>query len=157
MRFVVFIGVVFVSFFIKVSRTKFSGSVRRFFMKMKKLSELRRRLSLRGSRVGRERERVVFAGFVISRYYLDSSVGIFGRAAVVGGLRGLRVGYFSDGDLSERLVGFSSFIVFRFYEVGFLVRGFSVAFWGRFSLYLYGSGGLRSAFGVISRDFCCLL
>lgn len=96
-------------------------------------------------------------GFVISCYYLDSSVGGFGWVVGFGGIWSLRVGYFSDGDLLECLVGFLLFIFFWFYEVGFIVWVFLVVFWGCFSLYLYGFGGLWLVLGVIFRDFCCLL
>ncbi|XP_016064833.1 PREDICTED: rho GTPase-activating protein SYDE1 isoform X2 [Miniopterus natalensis] len=81
----------------KASRTKSPGPARRLSMKMRKLPELRRRLSLRGTRAGRERERAAPAGSVISRYHLDSSVGTSGPAALWGrlslhlyGLGGLR-------------------------------------------------------------------
>uniref|UniRef100_F6TA13 Rho GTPase-activating protein SYDE1 n=1 Tax=Equus caballus TaxID=9796 RepID=F6TA13_HORSE len=106
----------------KASRTKSPGPARRLSMKMKKLPELRRRLSLRGSRAGRERERAAPAGSVISRYHLDSSVGTPGRAAVAGGLRGPRAGYLSDGDSPERPVGPPSPTAFRPYEVDGVAR-----------------------------------
>ncbi|KAB0395104.1 hypothetical protein E2I00_005715, partial [Balaenoptera physalus] len=77
----------------KASRTKSPGPARRLSMKMKKLPELRRRLSLRSTRAGRERERAAPAGSVISRYHLDSSVGTPGRAAVSEGARGLRADF----------------------------------------------------------------
>nr|XP_008538030.1 PREDICTED: rho GTPase-activating protein SYDE1 [Equus przewalskii] len=141
----------------KASRTKSPGPARRLSMKMKKLPELRRRLSLRGSRAGRERERAAPAGSVISRYHLDSSVGTPGRAAVAGGLRGPRAGYLSDGDSPERPVGPPSPTAFRPYEVGPLARGPPAALWGRLSLHLYGLGGLRPAPGATPRDLCCLL
>lgn len=122
-------------------------------MKMKKLPELRRRLSLRGTRAGRERERAAPAGSVISRYHLDSSVGTPGRAAVAGGARGPRAGYLSDGDSPERPAGPPSPTAFRPYEVGPSAQAPPAALWGRLSLHLYGLGGLRPAPG----DLCCLL
>ncbi|XP_039723587.1 rho GTPase-activating protein SYDE1 isoform X2 [Pteropus medius] len=71
----------------KASRTKSPGPARRLSMKMKKLPELRRRLSLRGTRAGRDRERAAPEGSVISRYHLDSSVDGVARART-GPLRG---------------------------------------------------------------------
>ncbi|XP_037018474.2 rho GTPase-activating protein SYDE1 isoform X1 [Artibeus jamaicensis] len=141
----------------KASRTKSPGPARRLSMKMKKLPELRRRLSLRGTRAGRERERTAPAGSVISRYHLDSSVGTPGRAAVAGGARGLRAGYLSDGDSPERPVGPPSPTAFQPYEVGPSARAPPAALWGRLSLHLYGLGGLRPAPGATPRDLCCLL
>ncbi|KAF5921556.1 rho GTPase-activating protein SYDE1 isoform X2 [Diceros bicornis minor] len=141
----------------KASRTKSPGPARRLSMKMKKLPELRRRLSLRGPRAGRERERPAPAGSVISRYHLDSSVGSPGRAAVAGGARGLRAGYLSDGDSPERPAGPPSPTAFRPYEVGPSARAPPAALWGRLSLHLYGLGGLRPAPGATPRDLCCLL
>ena len=87
-------------------------------MKMKKLPELRRRLSLRSTRTSRERERAAPEGSVISRYHLDSSVGTPGRTAVAEGARGPRAGYLSDGDSPERPAGPPSPTAFRPYEVG---------------------------------------
>ena len=71
----------------KASRTKSPGPARRLSMKMKKLPELRRRLSLRSTRTSRERERAAPEGSVISRYHLDSSVGTPGRTAESGAIR----------------------------------------------------------------------
>ncbi|XP_008156070.2 rho GTPase-activating protein SYDE1 isoform X2 [Eptesicus fuscus] len=143
----------------KASRTKSPGPARRLSMKMKKLPELRRRLSLRSTRAGRERERerAAPAGSVISRYHLDSSVGAPGRAAVAGGSRGLRAGYLSDGDSPERPAGPPSPTAFQPYEVGPAARAPPTALWGRLSLHLYGLGGLRPAPGATPRDLCCLL
>ncbi|XP_057565425.1 rho GTPase-activating protein SYDE1 isoform X1 [Hippopotamus amphibius kiboko] len=141
----------------KASRTKSPGPARRLSMKMKKLPELRRRLSLRSTRAGRERERAAPAGSVISRYHLDSSVGTPGRAAVAEGTRGLRAGYLSDGDSPERPAGPPSPTAFRPYEVGPSARTPPAALWGRLSLHLYGLGGLRPAPGSTPRDLCCLL
>ncbi|XP_059949767.1 rho GTPase-activating protein SYDE1 isoform X2 [Mesoplodon densirostris] len=141
----------------KASRTKSPGPARRLSMKMKKLPELRRRLSLRSTRAGRERERAAPAGSVISRYHLDSSVGTPGRAAVSEGARGLRAGYLSDGDSPERPAGPPSPTAFRPYEVGPSARTPPSALWGRLSLHLYGLGGLRPAPGATPRDLCCLL
>ncbi|KAK2495383.1 hypothetical protein MC885_011318 [Smutsia gigantea] len=141
----------------KASRTKSPGPARRLSMKMKKLPELRRRLSLRGPRASRERERAAPTGSVISRYHLDSSVGTPGRAAVAGGTRGLRAGYLSDGDSPERPVGPPSPTAFQPYEVGPSGRAPPAALWGRLSLHLYGLGGLRPAPGATPRDLCCLL
>uniref|UniRef100_A0A671G4P4 Rho GTPase-activating protein SYDE1 n=1 Tax=Rhinolophus ferrumequinum TaxID=59479 RepID=A0A671G4P4_RHIFE len=141
----------------KASRTKSPGPARRLSMKMKKLPELRRRLSLRGTRAGRERERAAPTGSVISRYHLDSSVGTPGRAAVAGGTRGPQAGYLSDGDSPERPVGPPSPTTFRPYEVGPSARAPPAALWGRLSLHLYGLGGLRPAPGATPRDLCCLL
>ncbi|XP_037674142.1 rho GTPase-activating protein SYDE1 [Choloepus didactylus] len=144
---------------IKASRTKSPGPARRLSMKMKKLPELRRRLSLRGPRGGRERERATPAGSgsVISRYHLDSSVGAPGRAAVARGARGPRAGYLSDGDSPERPAGPPSPTAFRPYKAAPTARAPPPALWGRLSLHLYGLGGLRPAPGASTRDLCCLL
>ncbi|XP_062034122.1 rho GTPase-activating protein SYDE1 [Lepus europaeus] len=144
----------------KASRTaKSPGPARRLSMKMKKLPELRRRLSLRSTRAGRERDRSAPAGSVISRYHLDSSVGgPGGRAAGAGAARGPRAGYLSDGDSPERPAGGPpSPTAFRPYEVGPAARAPPAALWGRLSLHLYGLGGLRPAPGATPRDLCCLL
>ncbi|XP_030879084.1 rho GTPase-activating protein SYDE1 isoform X3 [Leptonychotes weddellii] len=141
----------------KASRTKSPGPARRLSMKMKKLPDLRRRLSLRGTRAGRERERAAPEGSVISRYHLDSSVGTPGRAAGAGATRGPRAGYLSDGDSPERPAGPPSPTAFRPYEVGPSARAPPAALWGRLSLHLYGLGGLRPAPGATPRDLCCLL
>uniref|UniRef100_A0A5F4W6I4 Rho GTPase-activating protein SYDE1 n=1 Tax=Callithrix jacchus TaxID=9483 RepID=A0A5F4W6I4_CALJA len=141
----------------KASRTKSPGPARRLSIKMKKLPELRRRLSLRGPRAGRERERAAPAGSVISRYHLDSSVGGPRRAAGPGGTQSSRTGYLSDGDSPERPAGPPSPTSFRPYEVGPTARSPPAALWGRLSLHLYGLGGLRPAPGATPRDLCCLL
>ncbi|XP_005083426.1 rho GTPase-activating protein SYDE1 isoform X2 [Mesocricetus auratus] len=141
----------------KTSRTKSPGPARRLSMKMKKLPELRRRLSLRGTRTGRERERTAPAGSVISRYHLDSSVGTSGQASVAGSTRSPRGGYLSDGDSPERPGGPPSPTAFRPYEVGPSARAPPAALWGRLSLHLYGLGGLRPTPGATPRDLCCLL
>lgn len=120
---------------------------------MKKLPELRRRLSLRSSRTGRERERAAPAGSVISRYHLDSSVGPAGRAA-----GSPRAGHRSDGDSPERpAAGPPPPAAFRPYEAGPAARAPPAALWGRLSLHLCGLGGLRPAPGAAARDLCCLL
>ncbi|XP_066127471.1 rho GTPase-activating protein SYDE1 [Saccopteryx bilineata] len=141
----------------KASRTKSPGPARRLSMKMKKLPDLRRRLSLRGTRAGRERERAAPAGSVISRYHLDSSVETPVRVAVAGGARDLRAGYLSDGDSLERPAGPLSPTAFQPYEVGPSAQVPPAALWGRLSLHLYGLGGLRPAPGATPRDLCCLL
>ncbi|XP_032127453.1 rho GTPase-activating protein SYDE1 isoform X2 [Sapajus apella] len=141
----------------KASRTKSPGPARRLSIKMKKLPELRRRLSLRGPRAGRERERAAPAGSVISRYHLDSSVGGPGRTAGPGGTQSPRIGYLSDGDSPERPAGPPSPTSFRPYEVGPTARAPPAALWGRLSLHLYGLRGLRPAPGATPRDLCCLL
>lgn len=141
----------------KTSRTKSPGPARRLSMKMKKLPELRRRLSLRSTRTARERERTAPAGSVISRYHLDSSVGTPGQASVAGGTRSPRGGYLSDGDSPERPGGPPSPTAFRPYEVGSSARAPPAALWGRLSLHLYGLGGLRPTPGATPRDLCCLL
>lgn len=141
----------------KTSRTKSPGPARRLSMKMKKLPELRRRLSLRSTRTARERERTAPAGSVISRYHLDSSVGTPGQGSVAGGTRSPRGGYLSDGDSPERPGGPPSPTAFRPYEVGSSARAPPAALWGRLSLHLYGLGGLRPTPGATPRDLCCLL
>ncbi|XP_025911319.1 rho GTPase-activating protein SYDE1, partial [Apteryx rowi] len=89
------------------SKAKSPGTVRRLSLKMKKLPELRRKLSLRGPRPprGAEAEGSGLASpsakessNVISRYHLDSSVASpppRAKAAAKGG-------YLSDGDSPER-------------------------------------------------------
>ncbi|KAJ7316551.1 hypothetical protein JRQ81_002713 [Phrynocephalus forsythii] len=86
-----------------LSKAKSPGPVRSLSMKMKKLPELGRKLSLRGSRPrGPEAEggsSPKESGNVISRYHLDSSVASWqpllrGKAASKGG-------YLSDGDSPE--------------------------------------------------------
>lgn len=141
----------------KTSRTKSPGPARRLSMKMKKLPELRRRLSLRSTRTSRERERTAPAGSVISRYHLDSSVATPGQASVAGGTRSPRGGYLSDGDSPERPGGPPSPTAFRPYEAGPSARAPPAALWGRLSLHLYGLGGLRPTPGATPRDLCCLL
>ncbi|XP_005406146.1 PREDICTED: rho GTPase-activating protein SYDE1 isoform X2 [Chinchilla lanigera] len=141
----------------KTSRTKSPGPARRLSMKMKKLPDLRRRLSLRGPRAGRERERAAPAGSVISRYHLDSSVGASGRTAATGSTRSPRAGYLSDGDSPERPVGPPSSTAFQPYEAGPPARVPPAALWGRLSLHLYGLRGLRPTPGATPRDLCCLL
>ncbi|XP_016013175.2 rho GTPase-activating protein SYDE1 isoform X2 [Rousettus aegyptiacus] len=141
----------------KASRTKSPGPARRLSMKMKKLPELRRRLSLRGTRAGRDRERAAPEGSVISRYHLDSSVGTSGRAAMAGSSRSPRAGYLSDGDSPERPACPPPPTAFQPYEVGPSARAPPAALWGRLSLHLYGLGGLRPAPGATPRDLCCLL
>ncbi|KAM4888612.1 rho GTPase-activating protein SYDE1 [Thomomys bottae] len=138
----------------RASRTKSPGPARRLSMKMKKLPELRRRLSLRGSRAGRERERAgaAPAGSVISRYHLDSSVGAAAAAP-----RGPRAGYLSDGDSPERPAGPPAPAAFRPYQAGPAARAPPAALGGRLSLHLYGLGGLRPTPGAPPRDLCCLL
>ncbi|XP_049645241.1 rho GTPase-activating protein SYDE1 isoform X2 [Suncus etruscus] len=136
----------------KASRAKSPGPARRLSLKMKKLPELRRRLSLRSSRTGRERERAAPAGSVISRYHLDSSVGPAGRAA-----GSPQAGHRSDGDSPERPAGPPPPAAFRPYEAGPAARAPPAALWGRLSLHLCGLGGLRPAPGAAARDLCCLL
>ncbi|XP_038596430.1 LOW QUALITY PROTEIN: rho GTPase-activating protein SYDE1 [Tachyglossus aculeatus] len=129
---------------------KSPGPARRLSLKMRKLPELRRRLSLRGPRAGRERERegerAAPAGSVISRYHLDSSVGAAGGAARAAGRGGRpgrpgRPGHLSDGDSPERPRRPEP-AAFRPYEPAPQPRG-PPALWGRLSLHLYGLGGLR--------------
>ncbi|XP_053155141.1 rho GTPase-activating protein SYDE1 isoform X2 [Hemicordylus capensis] len=90
-------------------KSKSLGPVRSLSMKMKKLPELRRKLSLRSSRPrGQEPESSSSpkeSGNVISRYHLDSSVNsqqhlIRGKAASKAASKG---GYLSDGDSLELL------------------------------------------------------
>ncbi|XP_040468490.1 rho GTPase-activating protein SYDE1 [Falco naumanni] len=88
-----------------LSKVKSPGTVRRLSMKMKKLPELRRKLSLRSPRPrGQEggtspSESRKESSNVISRYHLDSSVASrpgLPRAKVAG-----KGGYLSDGDSPE--------------------------------------------------------
>ncbi|XP_051827972.1 rho GTPase-activating protein SYDE1 isoform X1 [Antechinus flavipes] len=141
----------------KPSRTKSPGPARRLSMKMKKLPELRRRLSLRGPRSGRDREgerdRAAPAGSVISRYHLDSSVG---AQRCTEGAQGSQAGYLSDGDSPER-PPHPSPDAFQPYEAVTPPRASPPALWGRLSLHLYGLGGLRLPPGPTSPNLCCLL
>ncbi|XP_063084615.1 rho GTPase-activating protein SYDE1 isoform X3 [Cavia porcellus] len=142
----------------KTSRTKSPGPARRLSIKMKKLPDLRRRLSLRGPRASRERERAATAGSVISRYHLDSSVGASGRTAATCSTRSPRAGYLSDSDSPERPTGPpASTASFQPYQAGPAARVPPAALWGRLSLHLYGLGGLRPTPGATPRDLCCLL
>ncbi|XP_004872577.1 rho GTPase-activating protein SYDE1 [Heterocephalus glaber] len=141
----------------KTSRTKSPGPARRLSMKMKKLPELRRRLSLRGPKAGRERERAAPEGSVITRYHLDSSVGNPRRMAAAGSTQSARAVYLSDSDSPERPAGPPSPAAFRPYEAGPAARVLPAALWGRLSLHLYGLGGLRPTPGATPRDLCCLL
>ncbi|KAJ6657649.1 hypothetical protein lerEdw1_002150 [Lerista edwardsae] len=94
-----------------LGKTKSPGPVRSLSMKMKKLPELRRKLSLRSSRPrGAEPEGSSSpkeSGNVISRYHLDSSVAARhparGRTASKGG-------YLSDGDSPELQVKAEAFL-----------------------------------------------
>ncbi|XP_058477674.1 rho GTPase-activating protein SYDE1 [Solea solea] len=97
-----------------IDRLRSPGTVRKLSMKMKKLPELRRKLSLRSSRTHRHRNDEKGGGDnvtsssanqnVISRYHLDSSApparplrrSCRGRSAVKGG-------HLSDGDSPEML------------------------------------------------------
>ncbi|XP_001366670.1 rho GTPase-activating protein SYDE1 isoform X1 [Monodelphis domestica] len=141
----------------KSSRTKSPGPARRLSMKMKKLPELRRRLSLRGPRSRgereAERERAAPAGSVISRYHLDSSVG---AQRCTEGAQGSQAGYLSDGDSPER-PPHPSPAAFRPYEAAPPPRASPPALWGRLSLHLYGLGGLRLPPGPTPPNLCCLL
>ncbi|XP_062975102.1 rho GTPase-activating protein SYDE1 [Elgaria multicarinata webbii] len=88
-----------------LGKAKSPGPVRSLSMKMKKLPELRRKLSLRGSRPrGPEPEGSSSpkeSGNVISRYHLDSSVA--SRQPLVRGKVASKGGYLSDGDSPELL------------------------------------------------------
>ncbi|XP_062454333.1 rho GTPase-activating protein SYDE1 [Rhea pennata] len=87
-----------------LGKAKSPGTVRRLSLKMKKLPELRRKLSLRSPRArGPEAEGSGLASpsgkessNVISRYHLDSSVASLPRAKAA-----TKGGYLSDGDSPE--------------------------------------------------------
>nr|XP_020647336.1 rho GTPase-activating protein SYDE1 isoform X2 [Pogona vitticeps] len=86
-----------------LGKAKSPGPVRSLSMKMKKLPELRRKLSLRSSRPrGPEAEggsSPKESGNVISRYHLDSSVA--SRQPLSRGKAASKGGYLSDGDSPE--------------------------------------------------------
>ncbi|XP_028568019.2 rho GTPase-activating protein SYDE1 isoform X1 [Podarcis muralis] len=86
-----------------LSKAKSPGPVRSLSMKMKKLPELRRKLSLRSSRT-REPDggpSPKESGNVISRYHLDSSVA--SRQTLARAKAASRGGYLSDGDSPDLL------------------------------------------------------
>uniref|UniRef100_W5MQQ7 Rho GTPase-activating protein SYDE1 n=1 Tax=Lepisosteus oculatus TaxID=7918 RepID=W5MQQ7_LEPOC len=95
-----------------MDRIKSPGTVRRLSMKMRKLPELRRKLSLRSSRSQRQGQTEGTSplnarkesGNVISRYHLDSSVSAPERPPRRSSRRGKSAskgGYLSDGDSPE--------------------------------------------------------
>ncbi|NXF91900.1 SYDE2 protein, partial [Eubucco bourcierii] len=87
-------------------RAKSPGTVRRISLKMKKLPELRRKLSLRCPRaprgganeVGTAQKEGKESCNVISRYHLDSSVGTVAVPGQGGAKAAVGRGYLSDGD-----------------------------------------------------------
>ncbi|XP_057681298.1 rho GTPase-activating protein SYDE1 isoform X1 [Corythoichthys intestinalis] len=101
-----------------MDRLRSPGTVRKLSLKMKKLPELGRKLSLRSSRVGQGSDGTGGAAKtapdrnVISRYHLDSSAPPAGRSPI--GRAASKGGYLSDGDSPDRSPGDSgSFPLYR--------------------------------------------
>ncbi|XP_066471948.1 rho GTPase-activating protein SYDE1 [Tiliqua scincoides] len=144
-----------------LGKTKSPGPVRSLSMKMKKLPELRRKLSLRSSRPrGQEPEGSSSpkeSGNVISRYHLDSSVAARhparGRAASKGG-------YLSDGDSpelqvkAEACLGLEggSFRTYSFAEQPVCLQHLS----GLVSIHLLGVQDFRPSKAEAKEVFCVL-
>ncbi|XP_061837201.1 rho GTPase-activating protein SYDE1 isoform X2 [Nerophis lumbriciformis] len=92
-----------------VDRLGSPGTVRKLSFKMKKLPELRRRISLRSSRVRQEGDKVTMKKLAdqnfISRYHLDSSTPpALPQRRLPRGRSASKGGYLSDGDSPERLL-----------------------------------------------------
>ncbi|XP_062827483.1 rho GTPase-activating protein SYDE1 [Anolis carolinensis] len=145
-----------------LGKAKSPGPVRSLSMKMKKLPELRRKLSLRSSRHrGPEAEGSSSpkeSGSVISRYHLDSSVAsrlpqAWGKAASKGG-------YLSDGDSpelqakAETCLGFDggSFRHYSFAEQPGCLQHLS----GLVSIHLLGVQDFRHPRAEAKEAFCVL-
>ncbi|KYO40772.1 rho GTPase-activating protein SYDE1 [Alligator mississippiensis] len=164
-----------------LGRAKSPGTVRRLSMKMKKLPELRRKLSLRSTRTrGPEaegggamgstspRDARKESGNVISRYHLDSSVEA--RPGLPRGKAASKGGYLSDGDSPELLaksdkhtgaepepgtgpgLDVSSFQSYSFVEQPRCVQQLS----GLVSVHLYGLQDLRALRAEAREVFCVL-
>ncbi|XP_061749268.1 rho GTPase-activating protein SYDE1-like isoform X4 [Nerophis ophidion] len=91
-----------------VDRLGSPGTVRKLSFKMKKLPELRRRISLRSSRVRQDGDKVTMKKLadqnVISRYHLDSSTPpALPQRRLSRGRSASKGGYLSDGDSPELL------------------------------------------------------
>nr|XP_038025259.1 rho GTPase-activating protein SYDE1 [Anas platyrhynchos] len=151
-----------------LSKVKSPGTVRRLSMKMKKLPELRRKLSLRSPRPrGQEGgtspcDARKESSNVISRYHLDTSVASLPRAKAAS-----KGGYLSDGDSPELPAktgahaepedGESGLDVgaFRPYSCGELPRG-GQHISGLVSVHLYGVRDLKPPRAEAREVFCVL-
>ncbi|XP_061438820.1 rho GTPase-activating protein SYDE1 [Rhineura floridana] len=145
-----------------LSKAKSPGPVRSLSMKMKKLPELRRKLSLRSSRPrGPEPEggsSPKESSNVISRYHLDSSVA--SRQSLSRGKAASKGGYLSDGDSPELLakpeafVGLmgGSFRPYSFAEQASYVQHLS----GLVSIHLLGVQDFRPLKAKVKEVFCVL-
>lgn len=151
-----------------LSKVKSPGTVRRLSMKMKKLPELRRKLSLRSPRPrGQEgstspSDARKESSNVISRYHLDTSVASLPRSKAAS-----KGGYLSDGDspelpaktgvLAEPEDGESGLDVaaFRPYSCGELLRG-GQHISGLVSVHLYGVRDLKPPRAETREVFCVL-
>ncbi|XP_034293710.1 rho GTPase-activating protein SYDE1 isoform X1 [Pantherophis guttatus] len=142
------------------SKTKSPGPVRSLSMKMKKLPELRRKLSLRSSRPrGPEgSSSAKESGNVISRYHLDSSV--VSQQPVTQDKAASNGGYLSDSDSPELLakteacLGLeeSSFWLYSFAEQPSCLQHFS----GLVSIHLLGIQGFKPPKAETKELFCIL-
>ncbi|KAI6061497.1 Rho GTPase-activating protein SYDE1 [Aix galericulata] len=151
-----------------LSKVKSPGTVRRLSMKMKKLPELRRKLSLRSPRPrGQEggtspSDARKESSNVISRYHLDTSVASLPRTKAAS-----KGGYLSDGDSPELPAktgahaepedGESGLDVatFRPYSCGELPRG-GQHISGLVSVHLYGVRDLKPPRAEAREVFCVL-
>ncbi|XP_058024307.1 rho GTPase-activating protein SYDE2-like isoform X2 [Ahaetulla prasina] len=142
------------------SKTKSPGPVQSLSMKMKKLPELRRKLSLRSSRPrgpdGSSSAKE--SGNVISRYHLDSSV--VSQRPVTQEKTASNGGYLSDSDSPELLakaeacldLEMSSFWLYSFAEQPSCLQHFS----GLVSIHLLGIQGFKPPKAETKELFCIL-
>uniref|UniRef100_A0A663N748 Rho GTPase-activating protein SYDE1 n=1 Tax=Athene cunicularia TaxID=194338 RepID=A0A663N748_ATHCN len=145
-----------------LNKVKSPGTVRRLSMKMKKLPELRRKLSLRSPRPrGQDggtspSETRKESSNVISRYHLDSSVASqpgLPRAKAAG-----KGGYLSDGDSPELPDGESGLDVgaFRPYSCGETPPRCGQHISGLVSVHLHGVRDLKPPRAEAREVFCVL-
>ncbi|XP_070597751.1 rho GTPase-activating protein SYDE1 isoform X2 [Erythrolamprus reginae] len=142
------------------SKTKSPGPVRNLSIKMKKLPELRRKLSLCSSRTrGPEKSSSAKeSGNVISRYHLDSSV--VSQRPVIQDKAASNWGYLTDSNSQELLtkaeacLGFegSSFLLYNFAKQPSCLQHFS----GLVSIHLLGIQGFKPPKDETKELFCIL-
>ncbi|ETE58654.1 Rho GTPase-activating protein SYDE1, partial [Ophiophagus hannah] len=142
------------------SKAKSPGPVRSLSIKMKKLPELRRKLSLRSSRPRRPEgsSSAKDSGNVISRYHLDSSV--VSQQPVIQDKAASSGGYLSDSDSPELLTKAeaclgpegSSFWLYSFAEQPSCLQNFS----GLVSIHLLGIQGFKPPKAETKELFCIL-
>ncbi|XP_026535431.1 rho GTPase-activating protein SYDE1 isoform X1 [Notechis scutatus] len=142
------------------SKAKSPGPVRSLSIKMKKLPELRRKLSLRNSRPRRPEgsSSAKDSGNVISRYHLDSSVA--SQQPVTQDKAASSGGYLSDSDSPELLTKAeaslgpegSSFWLYSFAEQPSCLHNFS----GLVSIHLLGIQGFKPPKAETKELFCIL-